>query len=113
MIDTAKLTPRMRMACEPTQSLAYRRWTRHHHAQIDGASRGGRSRAAEAATATAAERSHVPRQNQRPTAELRLVIDQPLSEANLTFEEDRLARGQLGMVAVGITGPVELSMPYQ
>lgn len=40
-----------------------------------------------------------------------LVIDQPLSDANLTIEEDRLARGQTGMVAVGIGLPADVSLP--
>src|SRR5262245_58538948 len=40
-----------------------------------------------------------------------LVIDQPLSETNLTFDEDRLARGQMGMVAVGIGLPADVSLP--
>jgi diguanylate cyclase (GGDEF)-like protein len=40
-----------------------------------------------------------------------LVIDQPLSEADLTLEEDRLARGQMGMVAVGIELPADVSLP--
>src|SRR5437764_13611007 len=40
-----------------------------------------------------------------------LVIDQPLSEANLSFDEERLARGQTGMVAVGIGLPADVSLP--
>ena len=40
-----------------------------------------------------------------------LVIDQPLSEANVALDEDRLARGQMGMVAVGIGLPADVSLP--
>jgi diguanylate cyclase (GGDEF)-like protein len=40
-----------------------------------------------------------------------LVIDQPLSETSLTLDEERLARGQLGMVAVGIGLPADVSLP--
>ena len=40
-----------------------------------------------------------------------LVIDQPLSEANLSLDEDRLSRGQMGMVAVGIGLPADVSLP--
>jgi len=40
-----------------------------------------------------------------------LVIDQPLSEANLELDEDRLSRGQMGMVAVGIGLPADVSLP--
>jgi diguanylate cyclase (GGDEF)-like protein len=40
-----------------------------------------------------------------------LVIDQPLSEADLSLDEDRLSRGQMGMVAVGIGLPADVSLP--
>jgi diguanylate cyclase (GGDEF)-like protein len=40
-----------------------------------------------------------------------LVIDQPLSEANVTIDEERLSRGQMGMVAVGIGLPADVSLP--
>jgi len=40
-----------------------------------------------------------------------VVIDQPLSEANLTLDEERLARGQVGMVAVGSGLPADVSLP--
>jgi diguanylate cyclase len=40
-----------------------------------------------------------------------LVIDQPLSEASVTLDEDRLARGQMGMVAVGVGLPADVSLP--
>jgi diguanylate cyclase (GGDEF)-like protein len=40
-----------------------------------------------------------------------LVIDQPLSEANLAFDEECLARGQTGMVAVGVGLPADVSLP--
>jgi diguanylate cyclase (GGDEF)-like protein len=40
-----------------------------------------------------------------------LVIDQPLSEANVALDEERLARGQMGMVAVGIALPADVSLP--
>jgi diguanylate cyclase (GGDEF)-like protein len=40
-----------------------------------------------------------------------LVIDQPLSESNVALDEDRLARGQMGMVAVGIGLPADVSLP--
>ena len=40
-----------------------------------------------------------------------LVIDQPLSESNIAVDEDRLARGQMGMIAVGIGLPADVSLP--
>jgi diguanylate cyclase (GGDEF)-like protein len=40
-----------------------------------------------------------------------LVIDQPLSEADVAIDEDRLARGQMGMVAVGVGLPADVSLP--
>lgn len=40
-----------------------------------------------------------------------LVIDQPMSEANVAIDEERLARGQMGMVAVGIGLPADVSLP--
>jgi diguanylate cyclase (GGDEF)-like protein len=40
-----------------------------------------------------------------------LVIDQPLAEADLTLDEEQLARGQMGMIAVGIGLPADVSLP--
>src|SRR5438045_8867747 len=40
-----------------------------------------------------------------------LVIDQPLSEANVALDDERLTRGQVGMVAVGIGLPADVSLP--
>jgi diguanylate cyclase (GGDEF)-like protein len=40
-----------------------------------------------------------------------LVIDQPLSEANVALDEERLTRGQMGMIAVGIGLPADVSLP--
>lgn len=40
-----------------------------------------------------------------------LVIDQPLSAANVAVDEERLARGQMGLVAVGIGLPADVSLP--
>ncbi len=40
-----------------------------------------------------------------------LVIDQPLSEAHLEFDEGRLSSGQTGMIAVGIGLPADVSLP--
>jgi diguanylate cyclase (GGDEF)-like protein len=40
-----------------------------------------------------------------------LVIDQPLSEANVLLDDDRLTRGQVGMVAVGVGLPADVSLP--
>lgn len=40
-----------------------------------------------------------------------LVIDQPLSEANVALDEERLTRGQTGMVAVGVGLPADVSLP--
>src|SRR5687768_17913521 len=40
-----------------------------------------------------------------------LVIDQPLSEASVALDEDRLTRGQMGMVAVGVGLPGDVSLP--
>ena len=40
-----------------------------------------------------------------------LVIDQPLSDANVAIDEERLARGQMGLVAVGVGLPADVSLP--
>jgi diguanylate cyclase (GGDEF)-like protein len=40
-----------------------------------------------------------------------LVIDQPLSESNVALDEERLTRGQTGMVAVGVGLPADVSLP--
>ena len=40
-----------------------------------------------------------------------VVIDQPLSEANLALDEERISRGQTGMIAVGIGLPADVSLP--
>jgi diguanylate cyclase (GGDEF)-like protein len=40
-----------------------------------------------------------------------LVIDQPLSETNVALDEERLTRGQMGMVAVGVGLPADVSLP--
>src|SRR5262245_14006165 len=40
-----------------------------------------------------------------------LVIDQPLSEANVALDEERLTRGQMGLVAVGVGLPADVSLP--
>ena len=40
-----------------------------------------------------------------------LVIDQPLSEADVALDEERLTRGQMGMVAVGVGLPADVSLP--
>jgi diguanylate cyclase (GGDEF)-like protein len=40
-----------------------------------------------------------------------IVTDEPLSSAQLHLDEDRLARGQIGLVAVGITAPADVSLP--
>ena len=40
-----------------------------------------------------------------------LVIDQPLSEANVALDDERLTRGQVGMVAVGVGLPADVSLP--
>lgn len=40
-----------------------------------------------------------------------LVIDQPLSEANVALDEERLTRGQMGMIAVGVGLPADVSLP--
>ena len=40
-----------------------------------------------------------------------LVIDQPLSEANVALDEERLTRGQTGMIAVGVGLPADVSLP--
>jgi diguanylate cyclase len=40
-----------------------------------------------------------------------LVIDQPLSESNVALDEERLSRGQMGMVAVGVGLPADVSLP--
>src|SRR5436190_24210648 len=40
-----------------------------------------------------------------------LVIDQPLSEANVNLDDEQLTRGQVGMVAVGVGWPADVSLP--
>ena len=40
-----------------------------------------------------------------------LVIDQPLSESNVALDEERLARGQMGLIAVGVGLPADVSLP--
>ncbi|HZN36467.1 MAG TPA: GGDEF domain-containing protein [Pirellulaceae bacterium] len=40
-----------------------------------------------------------------------LVIDQPLTDANIAIDEERLSRGQMGMVAVGVGLPADVSLP--
>jgi diguanylate cyclase (GGDEF)-like protein len=40
-----------------------------------------------------------------------LVIDQPLSESNVALDEERLSRGQMGLVAVGVGLPADVSLP--
>jgi diguanylate cyclase (GGDEF)-like protein len=40
-----------------------------------------------------------------------VVTDEPLSSSRLHLDEDRLARGQIGLVAVGITAPADVSLP--
>src|SRR6476646_6710015 len=42
-----------------------------------------------------------------------LVIDQPLSEANVPLDDERLTRGQVGMVAVGVGLPADVSLPAE
>ena len=70
----------------------------------------GRQRAWTEALRTA--RCQVVSNNGAPAGEIDvLVIDQPLSEANLPIDEERLARGQLVLVAVGIGLPADVSLP--
>jgi diguanylate cyclase (GGDEF)-like protein len=40
-----------------------------------------------------------------------LVIDHPLSEAKVAIDEERLAHGQMGMIAVGVGLPADVSLP--
>jgi diguanylate cyclase (GGDEF)-like protein len=40
-----------------------------------------------------------------------LVIDHPLTEAKIALDEERLARGQMGLVAVGVGLPADVSLP--
>lgn len=40
-----------------------------------------------------------------------VVIDQPLSEADLSLGEERISSGQTGMIAVGIGLPADVSLP--
>jgi diguanylate cyclase (GGDEF)-like protein len=40
-----------------------------------------------------------------------LVVDQPLTEADIPLDEDRLAHGQTGLIAVGIGLPADVSLP--
>jgi diguanylate cyclase (GGDEF)-like protein len=40
-----------------------------------------------------------------------VVLDRPLSEANLPLDDQRIASGQTGMIAVGIGLPADVSLP--
>jgi diguanylate cyclase (GGDEF)-like protein len=40
-----------------------------------------------------------------------VVTDEPLSSTSLLLDEDRLARGQIGLVAVGRATPADVSLP--
>jgi diguanylate cyclase (GGDEF)-like protein len=40
-----------------------------------------------------------------------VVIDRPLSEADLPFDEQRISAGQTGMIAVGVGLPADVSLP--
>ena len=40
-----------------------------------------------------------------------LVIDQPLTDTDVALDEERLTRGQMGMVAVGVGLPADVSLP--
>jgi diguanylate cyclase (GGDEF)-like protein len=40
-----------------------------------------------------------------------LVIDQPLSDASVPLDDERLGRGQTGLVAVGVGLPADVSLP--
>lgn len=40
-----------------------------------------------------------------------VVTDEPLANTRLRLDEDLLARGQIGLVAVGITAPADVSLP--
>ena len=40
-----------------------------------------------------------------------VVTDEPLSSSHLHLDEDRLARGQIGLVAVGSGSPADVSLP--
>lgn len=40
-----------------------------------------------------------------------VVTDQPLAQSGVTLDEDRLARGLIGMVAVGVPLPADVSLP--
>jgi diguanylate cyclase (GGDEF)-like protein len=40
-----------------------------------------------------------------------IVTDEPLSATSLILDEDRLARGQIGLVAVGRATPADVSLP--
>jgi diguanylate cyclase (GGDEF)-like protein len=40
-----------------------------------------------------------------------VVIDRPLSEAGLPFDEQRISAGQTGMIAVGVGLPADVSLP--
>jgi diguanylate cyclase (GGDEF)-like protein len=40
-----------------------------------------------------------------------LVIDQPLSESYVALDDERLTKGQVGMVAVGVGLPADVSLP--
>ena len=40
-----------------------------------------------------------------------VVTDEPLSATRLNLDEDRLARGQIGLIAVGTAAPADVSLP--
>ena len=40
-----------------------------------------------------------------------VVTDEPLANSRLRLDEDLLARGQIGLIAVGVTAPADVSLP--
>jgi diguanylate cyclase len=57
-------------------------------------------------------RCHIVEGNGEPADDVDvLVIDQPLSESNVALDEERLSKGQMGMVAVGVGLPADVSLP--
>jgi diguanylate cyclase (GGDEF)-like protein len=64
-----------------------------------------------AALATVRCQTHFSRELPAGAAIDVIVTDQPLSATGLALDDDRLARGQIGLVAVGIPLPADVSLP--
>ncbi|MDX1946172.1 MAG: GGDEF domain-containing protein [Pirellulaceae bacterium] len=70
-----------------------------------------RSESWTAALATVRCRVHRPDDPQAAADVDVIVTDRPLSQSNLPLDDERLARGEIGLVTVGVAGPADVSLP--